>query len=471
VDVQLGRGPLPRPVQAQHDPQRVHVVGAVLRVVAHQRAEDAGDQDPGLGRGARQQHGGLVAVTHYPAALSLCRAERPAGLLGGLGQPVGRPEAVARAQRARLSPGRDQQACVGRVRDHDVQRVITLQQQVRDAGPGQPAVQLGPGAVGAAAGGGEHAGGRVETVLGQLGLGDPGIDPAVQEPGQQVRAEPALPLLPGGELRQLESAAHGDVLQHDRAGQLVADRLDDQRGRVIAGYGHRHGADHAGRGIGQAQPQHAGNRVAVRGVAGGQGRRVHGLLVVVEQRQAGRRVHQVQPDAQLVTQPPERLRARPPGRYRGPQQLVQAGHAPQLPALLAVVGIGHGADDRRERHAERHGQQRQGQLVRAAGGPVGQRWAARAQPEREAARAGLGHPLDEMNLGRLAAVQPGAVGQQQLADAVPFPGVGQVRGVHPADLAVGARPARDQRHLQVREPHQLTDSYRHSCPPAIDTPV
>src|SRR5215831_12362197 len=72
-----------------------------------------------------------------------------------------------------------------------------------------------------------------------------------------------------------------------------------------------------------------------------------------------------------------------------------------------------------------------------------------------------------MDLSRFLGAQPRPVGEQQFTRAVPFPWIGQIRGVHPADLTVDARLADDQRDLQVRELQEFTDRDRHPRPPAV----
>jgi hypothetical protein len=314
---------------------------------------------------------------------------------------------------------------------------------MRDAGPGQTAVQLGSVAL-RSPGDGQDADRQIKPPLRQLRLGRPRVRPPVHEPGKHVRAEPALPFLLGGELRELEGTTHGDVLQQDRAWQLIRDRLDHQHRRMVAGNGDGDGADLARCRVGQAQRQHGRDRVAVRRIAGHQRGRVHRLLVVIEQGAAGRRIHQVQPHSQLIAQLAEHFGARP-ARGDGPaEQLIQARDPPKLPGLLAVIGVRDRAHHRRKRHAERHRQHRQRELARPAGPALGQQHRAGAEADRQPARAGFGQPLDEVDLRRFLGAQPRPVGEQQFTRAMPFPRIGQIRGVHPADLTVDARIADDQ---------------------------
>ena len=81
--------------------------------------------------------------------------------------------------------------------EHDVEHVITVEQQVGQLRAARLAVQLGPVPVSLRPGDRQHARRKVKAGLGDQGLGQAQIDPAVEQLTQQVRAQPALPFLRG----------------------------------------------------------------------------------------------------------------------------------------------------------------------------------------------------------------------------------------------------------------------------------
>lgn len=144
MNVQLGRGELPRPVPVKHDAQRPDVVGAVCAVMGEQRAQDPRHQRLRLGCGPWQQQRGLVSVPDQRALLGLGDPQRPAGLAGRVGNPANGGDQAA------ASGGGRQLGLRRRVGQQHVQQPVTLYQQVRDASALQPAVHLRPRAAQAA---------------------------------------------------------------------------------------------------------------------------------------------------------------------------------------------------------------------------------------------------------------------------------------------------------------------------------
>jgi hypothetical protein len=144
-----------------------------------------------------------------------------------------------------------------------MQHLIAVQQNVRHSGSGEPVVQFGSDAIVDADGSSEDTSREAQTELSELRFGRRTVQTAVEDLRQQIRAQPALPLLPRGQLSQLERSADGDVLEQHRAGHLVTDGLDQQRRRSVSGYRHGDGARFSRLGLGQPQPEHPRNDVAV----------------------------------------------------------------------------------------------------------------------------------------------------------------------------------------------------------------
>ncbi|HEY6274925.1 MAG TPA: hypothetical protein VIX86_01215, partial [Streptosporangiaceae bacterium] len=128
-----------------------------------QRAEDARHQGLSLGHAARQQQRRRVAVPDQHPVLGLRHAERPARFLGRVGQPADRADTVAAAHgRCRFTQFGDELLAHGRLRQHDMQDMVKVEQQVRQMGASQLALQFGASAAVAGSGHRQHAGRQVQ---------------------------------------------------------------------------------------------------------------------------------------------------------------------------------------------------------------------------------------------------------------------------------------------------------------------
>jgi hypothetical protein len=198
VHMQGSGGQLPGPVAVEHGAQRRHVVAAMLSIVREQRPEYLRHQHPGLGRGPGQQQRGLVPVPDQRPAFRLGSAQRPPRFLRRLRHAGDRPDPGAAAGR----PGR-RSARLGRrpadvggrqpvrqqtVRQQQVEQLVPAEQQVRSAAPVQPAVQPQRGTRRPCAEQAKHAGGQVESRLGQPRPGQPLVDRPVEQLAEQLGA-------------------------------------------------------------------------------------------------------------------------------------------------------------------------------------------------------------------------------------------------------------------------------------------
>jgi len=86
----------------------------------------------------------------------------------------------------------------GVLRQYHVQHPVQLQQQMRHPGAGKPAAEFSAGAARHRPQRDGHAHGQVKLHVGELRLGGPRIDPAVEQLAQQLAAAPVAGREPAG---------------------------------------------------------------------------------------------------------------------------------------------------------------------------------------------------------------------------------------------------------------------------------
>jgi hypothetical protein len=310
----------------------------------------------------------------------------------------------------------------------------------------------------------QDARGEIGTTWARLSHGAAPASVRGEQLGEQLGSLPPVALALGDDLGELDGPRDRDVLQHSDSRQPLAERLDDQRGKRIAGHGDRERAHVAVGAAVPAEPEQPGNGVAVLGDAPREHEAERHHLLVVEHRRPRLGIDQVQPEAEPPAERVEGGRPEVTGREREPQQVVELGDVAELLRGVLVVRLRHRPDDVAEPDRVRDGEQRHPELADPRGELGRHRRAARAQADHQPARPDPCEPLGEVDLRTGRRADACSVGEQQLARPEVIPRLWQVRRVRPGDLVVQPRRASDQSELQPWPVEQAADGHGHGSP-------